>query len=357
MKRWGIRACALLLALSACISRGQSAEPASRTFQFTYQTVVKAIPPGAGKVDIWLPYPTSSAYQTIDRVSIDAPGPITISREPKFGNSILYLRVDHPTQREIPVEMTFTATRREHVNRPAAPVSKHPRALNAEQRALYLKPDRLVPTDGKIRALALQVTKGKSTDQEKARAIYEYVTHSMKYDKSGQGWGRGDALYACDALHGNCTDFHSLIIGMARSIGIPARFSIGFPLPPVRGSAEIPGYHCWAELYLQHVGWVPLDSSEASKHPEKFDYFYGAQDENRVQLSTGRDLTLSPRQAGEPLNYFVYPYVEVDGKPYTAIDKQFAVRDLPARQLAAAPSSRGRRSAAARRNPVRESRG
>src|SRR5712692_7714779 len=330
MKRLLTAATVLLLAAAGLRNAsGQSSAPASRTFQFHYRTVVKEIPAGAGKVEVWLPCPTSDAHQTIDRVSIDAPSPITISREPEFGNSVLYVRVDHPTQREIPVEMSFTATRREDVNRPADVTPKHPRPLSAEQRALFLKPDRLVPTDGKIRELALQVTQGKTSDQEKARAIYDYVTHTLKYDKSGQGWGRGDALYACDARHGNCTDFHSLIIGMARSVGIPARFSIGFPLPPQHGSGEIPGYHCWAELYLANVGWVPVDSSEASKHPEKFDYFYVAHDENRVKLSMGRDLTLSPKQAGEPLNYFIYPYVEVDGKPYTAIDKQFAFADRP----------------------------
>jgi transglutaminase-like putative cysteine protease len=343
MKRLVLGIAPILLVLAGMrTASGQSDEPASRTFQFRYQTVVKDVPAGAGKVEVWLPYPTSSAYQTIDRVAIEAPGPITISREPEYGNSILYVRVDHPTAREIPITMTFSATRREHVNRPSEAAVRHPRPLTAAQRALYLKPDRLVPTNGKIHALALQVTRGKTTDQEKARAIYDYVTHSMKYDKSGQGWGRGDALYACDALHGNCTDFHSLIIGMARSVGIPARFSIGFPLPPQRGAGPIPGYHCWAELYLQNIGWVPLDSSEASQNPAKFNYYYGAHDANRVRLSRGRDITLSPRQAGAPLNYFVYPYVEVDGKPYTAVDKQFAFADQPAGQVASAPPS-GRR--------------
>jgi transglutaminase-like putative cysteine protease len=328
MKRSAVGAAVALT--TALFFRPAAAEsPAHRTFQFKYRTVVKEIPAGAGKVEVWLPYPTSDAHQTIDQVTIDAPRPVTISREPVYGNSILYVRVDHPTERQIPIEMTFTATRKEYVNRPISAESTHrARPLTAEERARFLQPDRLVPTDGRIRQLALQVTQGKVTDRAKARAIYAYVTHSVKYDKSGTGWGRGDALYVCDARAGNCTDFHALVIGMARAVGIPAKFAIGFPLPPQHGSGEIPGYHCWAELYLNEIGWVPLDSSEASRHPEKFDYFYGAHDENRIQLSVGRDLELSPRQSGDPLNYFVYPYVEVDGKPYTAIDKQFAVLDL-----------------------------
>jgi transglutaminase-like putative cysteine protease len=313
---------------------------ASRTFQFRYRTVVKEIPAGVGKLEVWLPFPTSDAHQTISEVTIDAPRPVTISREPEYGNSILYVRIDRPEPREIPIEVSFTATRREYVHRTSD--SRSPEPLTAVERQRFLQPDRLVPIDGRIRQLALEVTQGKRNDQEKARAIYDYVTHTVKYDKSGTGWGRGDALWVCDARHGNCTDFHSLVIGMARSIGIPAKFAIGFPLPEQRGSGDIPGYHCWAEVYLRHLGWVPLDSSEASKHPEKIGYFFGAHDENRVQLSVGRDLTLNPIQAGEPLNYFVYPYVEVDGKPHSSVDKQFAFSDLPPTEVAALRSQNGR---------------
>jgi hypothetical protein len=67
-----------------------------------------------------------------------------------------------------------------------------------------------------------------------------------------------------------------------------------------------------------------VDISEAWKAKEKADYFFGSVDANRVQFSTGRDITLSPKQDGAPLNYFVYPYVEVDGKVYEGIGKQFS---------------------------------
>ena len=90
-----------------------------------------------------------------------------------------------------------------------------------------------------------------------------------------------------------------------------------------------------AEFYLKGYGWVPVDASEASKHPEKKEYFFGAHDENRVQLSIGRDIELSPPQAGAPLNYFIYPYVEVDGVPFKDLQKKFSFRDLnmpPARK-------------------------
>ena len=46
----------------------------------------------------------------------------------------------------------------------------------------------------------------------------------------------------------------------------------------------------------------------------------------------GRDLVLKPRQSEEPVNFLIYPYVEVDGKslPKEQIKSQFeyaAARD------------------------------
>ena len=112
-----------------------------------------------------------------------------------------------------------------------------------------LQPDVLVPVTGLPADLAAQGDcRARPHPLDKARAIYDYVFTTMKYDKTGTGWGHGDVLYACDAKKGNCTDFHSLFIAMARSQGIPARFEIGFPLPPDKHSAEIAGYHCWSDF-------------------------------------------------------------------------------------------------------------
>jgi len=150
----------------------------------------------------------------------------------------------------------------------------------------------------------------------------------MRYDKSGEGWGRGDALWACTSKRGNCTDFHSLLIGMMRASGIPARFEIGFPLPEGKTEGDIPGYHCWAEFYLNGVGWVPVDASEAWKNPAKRDYFFGAHDPNRVFFTYGRDISLSSEQKGDPLNYFIYPYAEANGQPLQNLQTHFSFRDV-----------------------------
>jgi transglutaminase-like putative cysteine protease len=315
---------AAALCASATLARAAQSELKTRNFRFTYQATVKDIPAGAKSVDLWIPYPQSDENQTIHEVRISAPGPVTIGREPLRGNTAAYFHADNPAG-PVQVRLEVTATRRENAG--------HAGALSAEEAREYLKAEPLVPLDGPVKAVALDATKGKRGDAEKARAIYDKVTGMMKYDKSGTGWGRGDAIFACDAKRGNCTDFHALIIGAARSMGIPARFAIGFPLPEQRGAGEIPGYHCWAEMYVKGQGWVPVDSSEAAKalvqgNTAKKDYFYGHHDENRIEFSRGRHIVLNPAQRGDALNFFVYPYAEVDGKKHDAVDRKFSYQDV-----------------------------
>lgn len=300
--------------------------PAERHFSFEYKTVLK-VPPGAGKVEVWVPVAETDAFQTVSLVAVEGGLKLERTREASLGNSMLHLAISQPNQPEVVVTLKFDVLRREHLRKdfPATSSGEIPAEVKR-----WLEPDKLGPVAGRIRELALEVTQGKATPLEKAQAIYDYVVSTMKYDKSGTGWGNGDIYWACDTKRGNCTDFHALFMGLCRAVGIPARFSIGFPLPAERGHGEIGGYHCWAEFYLVGYGWVPVDASEAAKHPDKRAYFFGAHDENRVQFTVGRDLELSPRQAGAPLNYFVYPYVEVDGKPYTELTKSFRFADQAA---------------------------
>ncbi|MBA3242877.1 MAG: transglutaminase domain-containing protein [Acidobacteria bacterium] len=229
--------------------------------------------------------------------------------------------------------MSFEVVRIERVQDGLRESSSAPGKEKADpDMARWIAPDRLVPLDENIRRWAREVVDaaGARTDLEKASAIYNHVISTVKYDKTGKGWGRGDIYYACDARRGNCTDFHAVFIGYCRAVGIPARFSIGFSLPAQRGSGVISGYHCWAEFYATGIGWVPVDASEAAKDPARREYFFGAHDENRVEFTRGRDLVLAPRQRGEPLNFFVYPYAEVDGKMHAAVEKSFTYRDLSA---------------------------
>jgi transglutaminase-like putative cysteine protease len=313
-------ACVLMLVTFA-LAQGE------RHFTLHYGFTVKNLPAGE-KLRVWIPEAHSDVFQEVKVISATGDLPLKRTHESRFGNDMYYAETSKAGASELHFEVVYDVVRHEHVTLGAGIPHLEDVKLNNKERKEYLEPDKLVPVTGLPADLAAKVTQGKATPLEKARAIYDYVFSTMRYDKTGTGWGRGDVLYACEAKKGNCTDFHSLFISMARSQGIPARFEIGFPLPADKPSAEIAGYHCWAEFFEPQHGWVPVDISEAWKHQEKRDYFFGAHDVNRVQFTMGRDLRLNPPQQGEPLNYFVYPYVEVGGKSYPDVSTSFSFADV-----------------------------
>lgn len=335
MKRLAIiltLALSLSLLLSGNFSAGTPAtdkQPTpSRSFTFTYVTHVSTIPPGTHQLRIWLPLPYEERSQAVSDLKIESPVRFKIEHEKEYGNRYAYFVVE-PDDVKGPFEirLTFHAQRFEH--RVALIMTDDPPAQPLVSPARFLLPDRLVPINGEIAQLSGRQTEGATEPVDKARRLYNYVVSTMHYDHDGTGWGRGDAVWACENKHGNCTDFHSLFIAMARAAGIPARFEIGFSLPTGVSQGVIGGYHCWAEFYVQGIGWIPVDASEASKNKEMSDYFFGTTDQNRVMFTLGRDIRLKPGQKGDLLNYFVYPYAELDGKPFDGLKNEFSFRDDP----------------------------
>ncbi|NOY69721.1 MAG: transglutaminase domain-containing protein [Deltaproteobacteria bacterium] len=315
---------AALMLMSPAAHRGY-AGLSSRTFDFVYSVTVRDIPQNATRLDLWIPVPQTTAHQEISNLKIDCKYPQQILVEPEYKNKMAYVNIKGKLPRELEMTLSCTAVRKS-VSSP-----DNPEQISDAVLQRFLKPDRLVPIDGKIAAEASSAIaeKKEATAEEKARAIFDDVTETMIYDKSRPGWGRGDAIYACDARRGNCTDFHSLFIGMARASSIPSKFVIGFPLPSGKASGEIPGYHCWAEFYIKGKGWLPVDASEAYKHPEKHDFFFGGLDANRIELTTGRDISLQPSTAyAKPLNYFIYPFVLIDAKPWPKVEKHFSFANI-----------------------------
>jgi transglutaminase-like putative cysteine protease len=324
---------AIIVALSILplTLRAQAPQAAKqRHFSFHYAFTVKGVPAGQ-ELRVWIPAAHSDAFQQVKITSQSGDLKLRSSKD-ALGNTFLYAQAEKAQVQDYKFDVEYDVVRHERVDlvdgKPAPGV--HLEKASKVVQAHYLQPDRLVPVTGVPAQLAVEETKGANTQLEKAHAIYDYVFRTMRYDKTGTGWGHGDTLWACDSKRGNCTDFHSVFMSMARSQNIPTRFSIGFPLPADKHASEIPGYHCWAEFYIDDLGWIPVDISEAWKHPDHKDYFFGAHDDNRLQLTTGRDLKLNPPQHGEPLNYSVYPYVEVAGKEYSNVSVDFSFRDMQA---------------------------
>jgi len=279
----------------------------SRSVDATYTATLTNIPAGTSSIKVWIPIPASSRYQEVSAVAIDSPYTFEQKTESKFHNHYLFGTIENPPA-ELSVKVRF------HVLRHADLYTQESfeKATPAELKR-SLVANHLVTLSPRVRKLAAEVTKGAQGPVLQSRAIYDHLLQTMKYDKTEPGWGNGDSERACDIRKGNCTDFHSLFMSMARSRGIPARFMIGFPMSS-RPAGQAKGYHCWAEFYVNGKGWVPLDASDASKSadPKVRDFLFGNLDADRVQFTVGRDLELTPATS-EPLNFFIYPRAEADG--------------------------------------------
>ena len=310
------------------IATGAVQAPSTRAIEATYVATVQSVPAGLSRLEVWVPLPSDAAAQRIRNVRVESPYPGGIRRESEHGNSYFYFSTDQPRPGPLEIRVRFDADRTESVRGLAAASAPVESAASLEK---YLRPERLVTLSPRVRELARQVTWGHRTPESKARAIYDYLINTMTYDKTVAGWGQGDTERACDVAKGNCTDFHSLFMSLARAEGIPARFVIGFPLL-ADSQGTLPGYHCWAEFYLPGEGWVPVDASDASKSkdPRKREYLFGNLDPNRIQFTTGRDLKLDPPPCAETLNYFIYLYAEGDGRALTPVAIRLEYRDRAA---------------------------
>lgn len=304
---------------AVCPSRSD-ADVRSRTFKFIYGAVLTELRPGSS-VRVWLPVAPSNHDQDVTLIHINVPGPYRRTTESGYGNRVIFFEATANEQGEVPIEVSYRICRRELTPREYEPADKVLRP--------FLSANQLVPTDDRIRDIVLSGELKAGSDLESARQIYDAVLQHMKYDKpeDQSGWGNGDANWACDHRFGNCTDFHSLFISVARNQRIPARFEIGFPIPPEIGSGEVGGYHCWAK-FAANGKWVPVDISEADKNPKSADYYFGNLTTDRVLFSKGRDLELQPAPESGPVNFLVYPYAEVNGVQHKSFRKAFRYEDL-----------------------------
>jgi transglutaminase-like putative cysteine protease len=302
--------------------------PQSRLVDFNYEVLIEGIPEQARELKVWFPYLPETPYQEIQEVNIEPQEGANISYDKTYHNRILNYMIASPQNSSLKFNVRYRVKRSEYSN-------KHPLSGSLprqEDLRKYLQADQLVTISPKVKAMAKEITQGKIKTTDKARAIYNYVFQNVAYDKTIPGWGNGDTERVCLLKAGNCTDFHSLFISLARASGIPTKFVMGVPLAGDKKEGEIPGYHCWAEFYDEKLGWVPVDISEAWKNKSKYEYYFGAIGADRLEISVGRDIILEPNANTEPLNYFFYPYVEVDGKKFFQIKTSFRFKDVNMRK-------------------------
>jgi hypothetical protein len=212
------------------------------------------------------------------------------------------------------------------------------RPLDEAARALFLSPSDLLPTDGIVRETAGRITAGARSDQEKARAIYEWVVENTVRDPDTRGCGTGDiaSMLRLGDLKGKCADLNALFVGLVRAAGIPARELYGLRVAPSRFGYKSLGpsmatvtkaQHCRAEVWLEGIGWVPADPADVRKvaleePPGNLPLsdprtaaarmtLFGAWEGNWIAYNVAHDVML-PGSNGQALGFFMYPQAETE---------------------------------------------
>lgn len=119
-----------------------------------------------------------------------------------------------------------------------------------------------------IAAAAKEITARQTSDEEKAKALYQWVGTRVKYDwekvrlyEEERIWKEQTPEDTFHTRTGVCIDYSRLYAVMARSVGLEVKVVTGWGSDG-RGGL---GSHAWNEVYLSESGqWVPLDSTWVS---------------------------------------------------------------------------------------------
>jgi transglutaminase-like putative cysteine protease len=327
-----------------------------RTFEVVGRVDVAR--PGSA-VKVWLPVPAVHEAEWIRplgnlwETNADS---ARIVADPRYGAAMLAAEWSSgavPT-----LELTSRFATRDRAVAFAKPSRVAP--LSAHQRALWTAPTEFLPTDGIVRATALDITRGCKGDEAKARAIYAWIVDNAVRNPATRGCGVGDIRGMLEAgnLAGKCADLNGLYVGLARAAGLPARDVYGIRVADSRFGYKSLGksgtitkaQHCRAEVWLAAHGWVPVDPADVRKvileePPGKLarddakvraaeERLFGAWEMNWLAYNFGHDLAL-PGSAGPKIPFLMYPQAETADGRLDSLDPDAFKYSLTAREVTA----------------------
>jgi transglutaminase-like putative cysteine protease len=333
----GIMSAGVALSKADYLFRADTAPADWRTFEVTTRAEVLK---HSGTTRIWLPAAllNQSPFQKTLANIFNAEGGNARLVESR-ADSLGIIAAEFPAG----VKPILTLTSRVATKNCAVDLSAPGRAPKEDRAELeyFLRPTKLIPNDGVVKTTAAEITRGAKTEVEKARAIYEWIVDNTFRNPKTRGCGVGDIRFMLESrdLGGKCADLNALYVGLARSVGLPARDVYG-----IRVSKSDLGYkslgassekvtkaqHCRAEVYLTGFGWVPVDPADVRKvvleePPGNLPLnnemvtkararLFGSWEMNWMAYNFAHDVAL-PGSSGALVGFLMYPQAETaDGR-------------------------------------------
>jgi transglutaminase-like putative cysteine protease len=294
----------------------------------------------------WIPLPAiedNGWNQVLDNAWTGNATRAEVMNDGKYGVQMLYAEWAAGTASPV-VEVTSRVKTRDR----ATDFSKPGQVpdLSAADRAFFTAPTDLIPTDGIVREMATKITKGAKTDVEKGRALYEWIVDNTYRDPKVRGCGIGDvkSMLETGTYSGKCADLNALYVGLARSLGIPARDVYGIRVAKSEygykslgaGSENVTkAQHCRCEFFARGYGWVAVDPADVRKvvleePPGQLALqdpkvvaarkrLFGSWEMNWLAFNRGHDVKL-PHSSGPQLPFLMYVNAETGGERLDQLD-------------------------------------
>ena len=142
----------------------------------------------------------------------------------------------------------------------------------------YLQESPRVSKPPEIWRQAVDATTGHTSVFEQASAIMRWIHGEFVYEPGATGV-KAHLEESFALRRGVCQDFTHVMLGMCRSIGIPARYASGYLYNGPRDTlVGAQASHAWCEVWLPHAGWIGFDPTNNTLADERY-----------VKVAVGRD--------------------------------------------------------------------
>jgi transglutaminase-like putative cysteine protease len=328
-----------------------------RTFEVTTRVELQW-PEGVSRA--WVPLPSvEGPYQKVIGHAWSGNASARIVSDGKYGANMVLAEWSATQKAPLLEVVSAFATRNRAIDFSQRDPSFGP--LDAPSTAFYTAATELIQTDGIVREKAREITRGKFSDVDQARAIYEWIVDNTARDPKTRGCGVGDVKSMLESgnLKGKCADLNALYVGLARAAGLPARDVYGLRVARSEfgyrslgaGSPNVTrAQHCRAEVYLTGYGWVPVDPADVRKVvleekaqpvtladpvvPPVREKLFGAWEMNWLAYNEAHDVRL-PGSSGPALGFLMYPQAETAKGRFDELDPDNFKYTITARELKA----------------------
>jgi len=179
------------------------------------------------------------------------------------------------------IESSSTVSTASHVLPPdqvTVPMSRLAECLAMEQCYDFMQSSKYVDMDSSIWRLAVDATMGEQDAWQAAVKVMRFIHADFEYEPEATTVHTPIAESIAQRK-GVCQDFTHVMLGMCRSLKIPARYVSGYlyngPLDELEGAQAS---HAWCEVYIPEFGWRGLDPTNDQQADERY-----------IKVAVGRD--------------------------------------------------------------------